>query len=122
MNGTASNHFLLTVGLIAFNVNFSALRCLRKINRSIPFEYIEKDNGDDNFDIAEAVMEVDVDWDESEHGYKTSYYYPDMYKIDPAEGNGDERDFYEDIVEPIVLSRLESMGITAEALYGGLGR
>ena len=38
------------------------------------------------------------------------------------EGNGDERDFYEDIVEPIVLSRLESMGITAEALYGGLGR
>ncbi len=89
---------------------------------SIPFEYIEKDNGDDNFDIAEAVMEVDVDWDESEHGYKTSYYCPDMYKIDPAEGNGDERDFYEDIVEPIVLSRLESMGITAEALYGGLGR
>lgn len=88
---------------------------------SIPFEYIEKNNGNDNYDIAKALMEVDINWDYSEHGYRISFECPDMYKINPAEGNGDIQSFYDSAVEPIVLGRLESMGITYSALYGGIG-
>lgn len=89
---------------------------------SIPFEYIVKLYDNDECDVDEAVMEVDVDWDDSEHGYKVSYECPDMYKIDPAEGNGDEDEIYENIVESDVLRQLESMGITCEAMVGGIGR
>lgn len=100
---------------------FDSLKQNDHYHFSISFEYIEKDNGDDNYDIANAVMEVDVDWDGSEHGYKISYHCPDMYKIDPAEGNGTIEDFYDSAVAPIILDKLKSMGITYEALVGGIG-
>ena len=89
---------------------------------SVPFEYIAKNYGNDEYDIAEAVMEVDVDWDDSEHGYRISFNCPDMYKIDPAEGNGSEEEFYDSAVEPVVLGELDSMGITSEARVFGTGR
>lgn len=88
---------------------------------SIPFEYIEKNYGNDNYDIATTNMEVDVQWSDSELGYKISYYAPEDYLIDPAEGNGDIDEIYETAVEPIVLEELDSMGITSEARVGGTG-
>ena len=100
------------------------LRTLKKDDSyhfTIPFEYIVKNHGDDTYDVATTDMEVDVEWDESEIGYSISYHVPEMYLIDPAEGNGDEEEFYHAWVEQEVLSRLESMGITAEALVGGTG-
>ena len=89
---------------------------------SIPFEYIEKNYGDGEYDIETAYMEVDVDWSSYDHGYKISYHCPDMSSIDPDEGNGDEDEFYDYWVEDKVLSELDSMGIGSEALYGGTGR
>ena len=88
---------------------------------SIPFTYIKKNHHDDTYDDGVTNMEVDVQWDSYEHGYKISYHVPEMYLIDPSEGNGDEQSFYEYDVEPKVLSLLSSMGITAEALVGGTG-
>ena len=35
---------------------------------SIPFEYIEKNYGNDIYEVAIACMEIDVDWDESNGG------------------------------------------------------
>ncbi len=89
---------------------------------SVPFEYIEKNYGNGEYDIANAVMEVDVNWDDYEHGYRISFYCPDMYKIDPAEGNGSEESFYDSVVEDVVLGQLDSMGITSEARVSGTGR
>lgn len=88
---------------------------------TIPFEYIKKNYGNDNYDIAITNMEVDVQWSDSEKGYVISYYIPDMHLIDPSEGNGDEDELYEYAVEQIVLDKLESMGITEEILVNGIG-
>lgn len=88
---------------------------------SIPFEYIAKNYGNDKYDIATTNMEVDVEWSDSEHGYKISYFAPEEYLIDPAEGNCDIDGFYEYDVSLAVQAELESMGITAEALVGGIG-
>ena len=54
-------------------------------------------------------------------GYKISYYVPEMYLIDPAQGNSDADEFYEYSVQNEVLARLDSMGITSEALVFGNG-
>lgn len=88
---------------------------------SIPFEYIQKILDDDNCETATTNMEVDVVWDEAELGYRISYYVPDMYLIDPAEGNGDADSFYESWVSDIVEDELSAMGITYEALVNGTG-
>lgn len=100
------------------------LRALKKDDSyhfTIPFEYIKKNYGNDNYDIGITDMEVDVTWNDSELGYVITYHVPEMYLIDSAEGNGDENEFYHYGVEPEVLSRLESIGITAEALAYGTG-
>lgn len=89
---------------------------------SIDFEYIEKNYGDDQYDIATATMEVDIIWDSDVHGYRVSYYCPDEGLIDQNEGNGDIDDFYEHHIELEVLDRLKSMGIYADAMYAGTGR
>ena len=88
---------------------------------SIPFTYIKKNYGSDQYDNETAIMEVDVDWDESTLGYSITHHVPDMHLIDPAEGNGTEDDFWEDIVYIEVKDKLEAMGISVEALsWGGL--
>lgn len=89
---------------------------------TIPFEYIKKNYGNDEVDMARAYMEVDVDWDEYEHGYSISWYCPEESTIDPSQGNADIDDFYENAVESEVLERLDSMGITSEARVSGIGR
>ena len=61
-------------------------------------------------------MEITVEWSDLEKGYIISHYVPDMYMIDPLEGNSDEDGFYETAVEPIVLDKLASMGISSEAI------
>lgn len=88
---------------------------------SIPFEYIQTRHGDGDYDIAEAQMEVDVDWNEIEHGYSITYYCPDMHKIDPNQGNSGVDEFYDDQIENVVLEELDSMGIGSAALVGGTG-
>ena len=40
---------------------------------SIPLEYIKKNYGNDNYDIAIAYMDVDVQWDDNEQGYMMYY-------------------------------------------------
>ena len=89
---------------------------------SIPFEYIEKNYGNDNYDIGTINMEVDVTWSDSEMGYRIDYSAPEMYLVDPTQGNGDVDDFYEYCVEHIVMDELDAMGISPEALVGGDGR
>lgn len=88
---------------------------------SISFEYIKKNYGNGNYDIATTNMEIDVQWDDSSVGYVISHNVPNMNIIDPAEGNGDEDEFYDNIVEPIVLEKLYSLGITSAILVGGTG-
>lgn len=61
---------------------------------SIPFEYIEANHGDNNYDIATAYMEVDVDWDDSVGGYGVSYYCPEEGLIDRSQGNSDIDSFF----------------------------
>lgn len=95
------------------------LRTLKKddcYHFSIPFEYIKKNYGDGNYDIGTAQMEIDVQWDDICCGYIITHNCPDMYKIDPNEGNGDENEFYEEIVQSIVLDELEALGIGPTAL------
>ncbi len=82
---------------------------------SIPFTYIKKNLGNDEYEDGTAIMEVDIDWDEYEHGYTATYDVPDMDEIDPEEGNGDEQSFWEDVVYFEVKDRLMSMGIPPEA-------
>lgn len=88
---------------------------------SIPFEYIETRHGDGDYDIAEAQMEVDVHWNETEHGYSITYYCPEMHKIDPGQGNSGIDEFYDVQIENVVLDKLDSMGIGSTALVGGTG-
>lgn len=88
---------------------------------SVPFEYIELKRGDGDYIVAEATMEVDVDWNAAEHGYSITYCCPDMYKIDPKQGNSDEREFYECQVEERVLNELDAIGIGSTALVSGTG-
>ncbi|WP_148062123.1 integrase core domain-containing protein, partial [Micromonospora aurantiaca] len=59
------------------------------------FEYIVKNHGNDNYDIGTANMVVRVEWNNSEAGYTIAYDVPELYKIDPAEGNSDAEGFYE---------------------------
>ncbi len=88
---------------------------------SIPFEFIEARHGDGDYDISEAMMEVDVDWSSSEHGYSVSYSCPDMYRIDPSQGNSDVHEVYESQVEERVLEELDGLGIGSISLVGGTG-
>ena len=83
---------------------------------SVPFEYIKKNLGDDNYELAELTMEVDVDWDDSNNGYQISYDAPGFYEVDPNEGNGSLEEFFDSAVEDTVLSQLSSLGITSEAI------
>lgn len=109
---------------IMFKNEDKYLKSLKKKDRyhfSIPFEYIKKNLGNDNYDIAVTKMEVDVKWSDSELGYIISYHVPKMHLIKRSEGNGTEADFYNYDVEPIVLDKLRALGITAEALVGGTG-
>lgn len=95
------------------------LRTLKKEEHyhfSILFEYIKKNYGDGNYDIGTAQMEIDVNWDDMCCGYRITHSCPDMYKIDPNEGNGDENEFYDNCVEQIVLEKLEELGIGSTAL------
>ena len=83
---------------------------------SIPFEYIKKNYGNDNYDIGIAQMQIDVNWDDICCGYRITHNCPDMYEIDPNEGNGDEDEFYDNYVEQIVFEKLEELGIGPTAL------
>ena len=67
------------------------------------------------------MMEVDVDWSSSEHGYSVSYSCPDMYRIDPSQGNSDVHEVYESQVEERVLEELDGLGIGSISLVGGTG-
>ena len=82
----------------------------------IPFEYIVKHYGDDEAEMETAIMNVKVEWDSSEHGYKISYSCYDEDKIDPAEGNGTIDDFYEEIVYYEVTEKLYEEGIGPSAI------
>lgn len=82
---------------------------------SVPFTYIKKRLGDDEYVDGTTTMEVDIDWNESQHGYVASYHVPDMNLIDPNDGNPDEEGIWEDDVCYKVTDRLSSMGIPAEA-------
>ena len=83
---------------------------------SIPFEYIEKNYGNDKYDIATAYMEVDVDWDDSLVGYSVTYYCPDEGLIDQSQGNSDIDGFFEYDVSDILLEMLEDEGVSGEAM------
>ena len=63
---------------------------------SVPFSYIKRRLGNDEYVDGTAIMEVDIDWNAAEHGYTASHYVPDMHLIDPNEGNGDEQSFWEE--------------------------
>ena len=82
---------------------------------SIPFTYIKKRLGNDEYEDGTATMEVDIDWDESQHGYVASYHCPSIDQIDPNEGNGDEECIWENEIYFEVSDRLSDMGIPAEA-------
>ena len=83
---------------------------------SFPFEYIKKNYGDGKYDIAIAYMEIDVVWDSTYHGYQISHNVPDMHKIDPNEGNGDEEEFYTNFIYFDVMDKLASLGIGPSAV------
>lgn len=83
---------------------------------SLPFEYIQKNYGNGNYDIATTNMEIDVEWDDNEEGYRITYSVPDMYLIDPAEGNDDEEGFYENIVRWQLFDILSTYGIGVESI------
>ena len=85
----------------------------------IDFEYIEKRHGDGDYDMATATMDVEVEWNDFEHGYVISYSCPDEYLIDPNEGNGNLSEFYDVAVYFEVMDRLADEGIGAEAVVGG---
>ena len=75
------------------------------------FTYIAKNLGGDEYEDGTATMECDVVWDDSDAGYRASYNVPDMYKIDPSEGNGDADAFYETDVYWRLMSDLDALGI-----------
>lgn len=78
------------------------------------FEYIAKNHGDDRYDIETADMVVRVEWSDHQAGYKISYDVPDMYKIDPGEGNGDAESFYEIDMHWRLMSDLGALGIDTD--------
>lgn len=83
---------------------------------SYSFEYIAKNNGNDNYDIETTNMEVSVNWSDAQLGYVISYNIPEMYKIDPSQGNGSEKDFYESDVYWRLISDLENIDVGVEAI------
>lgn len=98
------------------NEDLSYLKKDDSYHFSIPFEYIKKNYGDDNYDIETAYMEVDVRWDEYEQGYKMYYSCSEEYLIDPREGNGTLEEFWENDVEDKVRDELSSYGIYTDAI------
>lgn len=83
---------------------------------SFPFEYIKKKHGDNDYDIANAIMDVDVEWSDANQGYVIYYSSKQENLIDPAEGNSDLEEFFEYSVEDRVRAELASYGIHAEAI------
>lgn len=83
---------------------------------SYSFEYIAKNYGNDNYDIETTNMEVSVNWSDTQLGYVISFNIPEMYKIDPFQGNGGEMEIYESNIYWRLKSDLESIGIRAEAI------
>ena len=83
---------------------------------SIPFEYIEKNHGDGEYDIAIAHMEVDVVWDDYQNGYVITYSCPEEDDIDPDEGNGDIDDFWDTVSEEVYRILEEEEGIGAGSI------
>ena len=84
---------------------------------SIEFEYIEKNYGNDEYDVGTATMEVDAEWDDSQAGYVVSYYCPDFGNIDASEGNpSSEKQLFEEMIELDVYDRLEDCGVPAQAI------
>jgi hypothetical protein len=79
-----------------------------------PFDYIAKNYGNDNYDIATADMIVTLTWSEAEAGYKVAYDVPEMAKIDPSEGNSDAAGFYEYGVYSKLIDELDALGIGFE--------
>lgn len=80
------------------------------------FEYIAKNHGNDNYDIAMATMVVRVEWSDLQAGYVISYDVPDMHKIDPSQGNGDAESFYENHVYWRLVADLDALGIGSELI------
>ena len=78
---------------------------------SIAFIYIEDDGSD-----ATATMEVDANWNDSIEGYEISYYCPDMVRINPANGNGDEHEIFRNVIMMDVYNALERCGISTGAI------
>lgn len=85
-------------------------------NFSYYFEYISKNYGNDIYDIESTSMEVNVNWSDAQLGYVISFSVPEMYKVDPCQGNGSDVEFFENDVYWKLISDLESMGIGAEAI------
>ena len=81
---------------------------------SIPFEYIEKNYGNDQYDIAETTMEVDVDWSDTNHGYEIAYSAP---YADVKENQGNSLDeIYSYEVYDKVVDALEGLGVSGSAI------
>ena len=85
---------------------------------SYTFEYIAANHGNDNYDIEAATMNVNLSWSEAEDGYNVVYDVPEMHKIDPAQGNGDARNFYDDVVYERLMADLARRGIEPTDLVG----
>ncbi|WP_029125931.1 hypothetical protein [Micromonospora aurantiaca (nom. illeg.)] len=95
------------------------LRSLKKDDSytfTYQFEYIAKNHGNDNYDIGTADMVVRVEWNNSEAGYTITYDVPEIYKIDPAEGNSDAEGFYESDVYWRLMDDLGSLGIGSQLI------
>ncbi len=84
---------------------------------SYPFEYIAVNHGNDNYDIETTTMNVNLSWSEAEDGYILTYDVPEMHKVDPAQGNGDARTFYDDVY-PRLMADLAGLGIEPTDLVG----
>ena len=85
----------------------------REYHFSIPFTYIEKNLGNNNYVDGQATMEVDAIWDECDEGYRLYYHCPQENIIDPNEGNGSIEETFEEIIYFEVMDELESLGIDA---------
>lgn len=97
-----------------FDNELDYLRSMKKDDSyafTYPFEYIAKNHGNDTYDIELADMVVQVTWDDAAAGYSMRYDVPEMYKIDPAEGNGDAASFYETVVQPRLEDDLDARGV-----------
>ncbi|MDQ0375942.1 hypothetical protein [Cellulomonas humilata] len=100
-----------------FENELDYLRSLKKDDSytfTYPFEYIAKNHGNDNYDIATTDMFVRVEWSDTEAGYAMAYDVPEMYKIDPSEGNGDAASFYDSAVSWRLEDDLNALGIGFE--------